>query len=407
LAKAEIPAIVANQYTILDKCAIAFSRQFYQALAGGLPIERAVSAGRIAVYNAEREGRDWGVPVLYLRAADGRLFTGAADPQSRDRCKLAAEVDVNVRASIVKSGGVLFGAEVHRMIDGKLAVAVKVGTVEGKVTGFSADEVGGGEVHAQVNVEEVGPGGIVHGAKIETLGGSHSGRQATRSRKPRTPLSKRARGTSKRFETKSNVDVGTVRGGEVVGTQIKRSSDTIHGDQVRVSQGGEASFNTGIRAENLQIGSVTFVQGAKAQLGVNSRPHEGAIEEKLRLDVAFPKSAVVNEQFYVVVAVSQPDAPTLRVADLEQVVSKEGKIFRAAEEDLVRYRIEVTGGGFQVTPPSYLLKLRPKQNSEPVAFQVAASGPGKRSLLVNAYQEDGALAAQTRLTIEVSIAVSP
>jgi CHAT domain-containing protein len=72
LVKAELPAVVANQYTILDKCAVAFSHQFYQALAGGLPIERAVSAGRIAAYNADKAGRDWGVPVLYLRAARKR-----------------------------------------------------------------------------------------------------------------------------------------------------------------------------------------------------------------------------------------------------------------------------------------------------------------------------------------------
>ena len=68
LVKAGIPAVVANQFSIRDDCAIAFSQQFYRALVGGLPIERAVTAGRIAAYNADKEGRDWGVPVLYLRA---------------------------------------------------------------------------------------------------------------------------------------------------------------------------------------------------------------------------------------------------------------------------------------------------------------------------------------------------
>ena len=83
LVKAGIPAVVANQFEIHDKSAIAFSQQFYRALVGGLPIERAVTAGRIAAYNANKEGRDWGVPVLYLRAGDGQLFAGADDPAER------------------------------------------------------------------------------------------------------------------------------------------------------------------------------------------------------------------------------------------------------------------------------------------------------------------------------------
>jgi hypothetical protein len=184
LVKAEIPAVVANQYTILDKCAVAFSHQFYQALAGGLPIERAVSAGRVAAYNADKEARDWGAPVLYLRAADGRLFAGAADPQVRDRCKQAAEVDVNVRASAVKAGGVLFGAKVRRMIDGKLAVAINVKTVSGEVTVIRATDVEGGTIDARLDVDVIEAGAKVTVAKIDTLGINRS------SAKPRAAKSK-------------------------------------------------------------------------------------------------------------------------------------------------------------------------------------------------------------------------
>ncbi|KPV49477.1 hypothetical protein SE17_32420, partial [Kouleothrix aurantiaca] len=79
LVKQQIPAVIANQLPIKDACAIAFSKQLYGALAGGLPIEQALAAGRVAAYNADKEGRDWGVPVLYMRDADGVLFaaTGA------------------------------------------------------------------------------------------------------------------------------------------------------------------------------------------------------------------------------------------------------------------------------------------------------------------------------------------
>ena len=127
----------------------------------------------------------------------------------------------------------------------------------------------------------------------------------------------------------------------------------------------------------------------------------------MRLDVALPKGAVVNEPFDLVIAVMQPEAPKLAVADLDQVVSAEGSIFRSEDQDVVKYRVEVTGAGFDVTPTSYLLELRPGANSRPVAFQVTSSKTGRRSLLVNAYQEDGALAAQTRVSLAVVVAVSP
>jgi hypothetical protein len=43
-----------------------------------------------------------------------------------------------------------------------------------------------------------------------------------------------------------------------------------------------------------------------------------------------------------------------------------------------------------------------------VIFQLTAKRTGKRKLLVNAYQvKDKALAAQTRLSIEVAVAVAP
>lgn len=409
LVKAEIPAVVANQYAILDKCAIAFSHQFYQALAGGLPIERAVSAGRIAAYNTDKGGRDWGVPVLYLRAADGQLFAGASDPQVRKRCMQAAEVDVKVRASAVKAGGVLFGADVRRIVDGKLAAAVKVGTVGGKVVVVQAGKVESGTVHAQLDVDVVEAGGIattisigtlgrdVRGDGSDRLGGGRSSRAAERPR-PNSNLKRRSAVPT----TNANVKVGKVKGGKVVGTEV------VHGDHVDVSSGGQPTLNTGIRGENLQIGSVTIIQGTSAQSGKGAapEPHEHLTEEKLRLDVALPKSAVINEPFDLVIAVKQLSAPILAVADLDQVVSAEGSIFRIKEDDIVKYRIEVTGAGFQITPPSYLLRLRSGGNSQPIAFQVTSSKDGKRTLLVNAYQEDGALAAQTRFTIEIGIAIT-
>jgi len=171
LVKAEIPAVVANQYKILDKTAIAFSRHFYQALVGGLPIERAVSAGRIAAYNADKDGRDWGVSVLYLRAADGVLFEGAPDAEVRQQAKAAAEANINVRVDEVAVGGEGYGAKVREMLAGKLGVNVIVaGTVYGTVVGLDIDTLGGGSADVDVEVGTVGAGGSVTGIEIDFLG---------------------------------------------------------------------------------------------------------------------------------------------------------------------------------------------------------------------------------------------
>ncbi len=76
LTRAGIPAVLGMQYTIQDGSAIAFSNQFYRDLFLGLPIDEAVRNGRLAILNRPVPDKgDWGVPVLYLRAAaDGILF---------------------------------------------------------------------------------------------------------------------------------------------------------------------------------------------------------------------------------------------------------------------------------------------------------------------------------------------
>jgi hypothetical protein len=77
LARVNIPAVVAMQYKIKDINAIAFIRAFYKNLADHHSIDQAVGAGRVAVRNRNTpDDRDWGVPVLYLRAQknDGVIF---------------------------------------------------------------------------------------------------------------------------------------------------------------------------------------------------------------------------------------------------------------------------------------------------------------------------------------------
>jgi hypothetical protein len=66
------------QFEITDQVAITFAEEFYAATADGYPVDAALSAGRKAIF-APGNDIEWGSPVLYLRAPDGRLFSVSRD----------------------------------------------------------------------------------------------------------------------------------------------------------------------------------------------------------------------------------------------------------------------------------------------------------------------------------------
>jgi hypothetical protein len=107
LVRHGVPAVVATQYTVSDRAAVAFSGGFYGAVAEGRSLEEAVTAGRLAIL-ADGGSPEWVTPTLYLHARDGRLLppaeraTGAeegsqagapavrrAAPRSRKRLRVA------------------------------------------------------------------------------------------------------------------------------------------------------------------------------------------------------------------------------------------------------------------------------------------------------------------------------
>jgi hypothetical protein len=79
LVQQGIPAVIAMQFEIADDVASTFAHEFYGALADGLPIDASVTEARKAIFAGGRE-IEWATPVLYLRAADGRIFDVAASP---------------------------------------------------------------------------------------------------------------------------------------------------------------------------------------------------------------------------------------------------------------------------------------------------------------------------------------
>jgi hypothetical protein len=73
-----LPAVVAMQFPISDRAAIAFSMAFYQRLAIGDPVDASVVEGRQAILAAVPGTHEWGTPVLFLRVPDGTVFQSPA-----------------------------------------------------------------------------------------------------------------------------------------------------------------------------------------------------------------------------------------------------------------------------------------------------------------------------------------
>ena len=68
-----VPAVIAMQFEITDEAAISFAREFYSALADAYPVDAAITEARKTIFT-QGNGLEWGTPVLYMRAPDGRIF---------------------------------------------------------------------------------------------------------------------------------------------------------------------------------------------------------------------------------------------------------------------------------------------------------------------------------------------
>ena len=93
-----LPAVVAMQFEITDDAAIIFAREFYGAIADSYPLEAALAEARRAIRD-EGNLTEWGTPVLYSRAPDGRLFN-LTRPARKDTDRQAREdTDREARAA--------------------------------------------------------------------------------------------------------------------------------------------------------------------------------------------------------------------------------------------------------------------------------------------------------------------
>ncbi|HEV2803910.1 MAG TPA: CHAT domain-containing protein [Chthoniobacterales bacterium] len=75
-----VPAVVANQYSVLDSSATSFAQHFYWALTQGMSIGQAACEARIAVnYSLRGDIIDWAVPVVYTRDPNMVLCAGPVE----------------------------------------------------------------------------------------------------------------------------------------------------------------------------------------------------------------------------------------------------------------------------------------------------------------------------------------
>ena len=91
LVRRGVPAVLANQFEISDRAAISFARDFYQAVAEGLPVDAAVTEARMAL---SMDGTlEWGTPVLYMRSTDGQIFEISATDVEASPVEAAQETN--------------------------------------------------------------------------------------------------------------------------------------------------------------------------------------------------------------------------------------------------------------------------------------------------------------------------
>ena len=74
-----VPATAGHRGDITDQAAVAFTEGFYSALLNGLPLEAAVTGGRLAIDSRDPGGREWSAAVMYLQTSDGAFLQATTE----------------------------------------------------------------------------------------------------------------------------------------------------------------------------------------------------------------------------------------------------------------------------------------------------------------------------------------
>jgi hypothetical protein len=84
--EAGVPAVIAMQYeSVYLADATRFNATFYDRLAKGESVDKAVTEARQAISAADLSARAWSTPILYLGTRGGRVIELATDPTAASR----------------------------------------------------------------------------------------------------------------------------------------------------------------------------------------------------------------------------------------------------------------------------------------------------------------------------------
>jgi hypothetical protein len=143
LVRENVPGVVAMQFKVYDASAVSFAELLYTRVLGGETVDEAVAEWRRAsaagVDPSDRSWRDWGAPVLYLRAPEGYLFPLPAGASAEG----AEGPAVRVQQKIRRVRGTVVGADVATLLSGRVDVRTEVDSVEegGTVIGYRGKTV--------------------------------------------------------------------------------------------------------------------------------------------------------------------------------------------------------------------------------------------------------------------------
>jgi len=74
LVRRVLPAAIGMRRAVRDDAAIDFAQHFYQALGDHLPVDAALSRARKKLSLKSKSQSQWALPILYMRAGDGKVL---------------------------------------------------------------------------------------------------------------------------------------------------------------------------------------------------------------------------------------------------------------------------------------------------------------------------------------------
>lgn len=101
LVREGVAAVVAMQYEITDGAALTFASSFYQRIARGEPVDRAMTLAREAV-KIKKGSLEWATPVLFLSSEETQIFEvpGKARPPEPDGTPKAEQKRAEARERV-------------------------------------------------------------------------------------------------------------------------------------------------------------------------------------------------------------------------------------------------------------------------------------------------------------------